>query len=176
MCHPHTSVVKVSKFGSEQFSFFFMPQRTLWKISECMLNSQSKVISHLTLYANNWLRFLYGPNPSTLSRQLLPPWARSYSSSTSCQEVGIVAYVSSSMSVHEGERGDGSKLLGKKTPREQRERELLLNSVFVCWLLTLQNQLTNWWGRGNVPISTTKGLNLFLDVLLLTQPSDYLCS
>lgn len=123
MCHPHTSVVKVSKFGSEQFSFFFMPQRTLWKISECMLNSQSKVISHLTLYANNWLRFLYGPNPSTLSRQLLPPWARSYSSSTSCQEVGIVAYVSSSMSVHEGERGGWEQAVGEKnSQRAEGER------------------------------------------------------
>lgn len=34
-----------------------------------------------------------------------PPWARFYSSSTICQEVGRVAYVSSSMSVHGGEKG-----------------------------------------------------------------------
>lgn len=33
--------------------------------------------------------------------------------------MGIVAYVSSNMSVREGERGDGSKLL-KKAPRERR--------------------------------------------------------
>lgn len=127
-------------------------------------------------FTNNSLTFLSFLNLSPLSRQLLPLRARSYSSSTSCQEVGIVAYVSSSMSVHEGERGDGSKLLGgKKTPREQRE--LLLNSVFVCWLLTLQNELTNWWGRGKkIPISTTKRPGLFLDVLLSSQPNDELCS
>lgn len=119
----------------------------------------------------NSQRFLPFLNLSPLSRQLLPPWARSYSSSTSCQEVGIVAYVSSSMSVHEGERGGWEQAVGerkKKTPRERRE--LLLNSVFVCRLLTQQNELTNWWGRGKkIPISTTNRLRLFLDVLLSSQ-------
>lgn len=58
----------------------------------------------------------------TLSRQLLPLWARSYSSSTSCQEVGIVAYVSSSMSVHEGERGGWEQAVGGKKHSQRAER------------------------------------------------------
>jgi len=36
--------------------------------------------------------------------------------------VGIAAYVSSSMSVHERERGDGSKLLGEKKKKKNSHR------------------------------------------------------
>lgn len=60
------------------------------------------------------------------------------------------------MSVHEGGR---EQAVGKKKGGNAlgEWRELLLNSVFVCWMLTLQNRLTDWWERKkSLPFLTTK--------------------
>lgn len=112
-------------------------------------------------------------NLSFLSRQLHSPWARSYSSSTGCQEVGIVAYVSSNMSVREGGEGDGSKLLKKSSQRAESFYWIPFLCAD-CWHCRTNSQTDE--GGGKIPSSTTKRLGLFLVVLSSSQPNDELCS
>lgn len=87
--------------------------------------------------------------------------------------MGIVAYVSSSMSVHEGERGDGSKLLGEKKLPESRESFYWIPFLCAdCWHCKTNSQTDE--GGEKIPISTTKRPGLFLDVLLSSQLNDEL--
>lgn len=96
-------------------------------------------------------------------------WARSHSSSTSCQEVRIVAYVSSNMSVHEGKRGDGSKLLGKRKKKNSQRAARARTEFRFCVPAADTAEPAHKLMRegGKRPISTTNRLGIFLDVLFI---------
>lgn len=75
-----------------------------------------------------------------------------------------------------GKRGDGSKLLGKKKKKNSQRAERAFTEFRFCVLTADTAELTHKLMREGkkIPISTTKRLGLFLDVLLSSQPNDEL--
>lgn len=90
--------------------------------------------------------------------------------------MGIVAYVSSSMSVHEGEKGGWEQAVGEKKKKNSQRAERAFTEFRFCVLTADTAELTHKLMREGkkIPISTTKRLGLFLDVLLSSQPNDEL--
>lgn len=84
------------------------------------------------------------------------PWARFYSSSTICQEVGRVAYVSSSMSVHGGEKGGWEQAVFKKKKASREQSFYWIPFLCAdCWHSRTNSQ-TDEGGGKKKHISTTK--------------------